>query len=32
MTVANTILEQLGGGAFRMMTGAKNFSATRAMA
>lgn len=25
MTVANTILEQLGGGRFTMMTGAKNF-------
>jgi hypothetical protein len=26
MTVANTILEQLGGGKFRVMTGAKNFT------
>ena len=25
MTVAKTILEQLGGNKFRMMTGAKNF-------
>ena len=27
MTVAKTILEQLGGNQFRMMTGAKNFGA-----
>ena len=27
MTVAKTILEQLGGNKFRMMTGAKNFGA-----
>jgi hypothetical protein len=28
MTVAKTILEQLGGNKFRMMTGAKNFGGT----
>jgi hypothetical protein len=28
MTVANTILEQLGGHMFALMTGAKNFSGT----
>jgi hypothetical protein len=27
-TIARTILEQLGGGAFAVMTGAKNFTAT----